>query len=409
MRIGTVRHERRDGRTRVSARVVWEDTTRDQFDLYFETDDQFASGLTSRADAFLIAAVLPAFKHGERRIAVDGQVSPELIQGLTTVMAWLREWSDYQRDLTLLDVVPAAKIESLAPRNAGFFLSGGVDSLATLRLNREHYPETHPGSIRDGILVYGLEVEQPDMFALAVAAAQAVAAESDITLQPLYTNIRHLDEDWVFYRDQWQGAILAAVGHALANRLSVISIAATYDIPNLAPWGSHPLLDPNFSTCYLRVVHDAVVMSRLEKVKLLLEWPTALKRMRVCNRTELYKPGTLNCGQCEKCVRTMLELLALQALERAEAFAQDDVAEDLVSRVHIHDDYVASCYRDLLEPLKQHGRRDLVRGIEHALTRYRGKIGYKEKLRRFDRRYLNGSVAALKRTLVGASSLLPSR
>ena len=38
------------------------------------------------------------------------------------------------------------------------FLSGDIDSLATLRANRLNYQPRHPATIRDGFVVYGLPV-----------------------------------------------------------------------------------------------------------------------------------------------------------------------------------------------------------------------------------------------------------
>ena len=252
---------------------------------------------------------------------MEAEVSPELLDGLPTVMSWLRIWFRPNSRLVQIEAKPSHKgVVTRPSERAGFFFSGGVDSLATLSSNRRIFPRQHPGSIKDGLIVFGLEVEQPDAFAVAEKAVADVAADSGVTLLPISTNVRLLDEDWVSGGDEFQGAALAAVGHAFAGRLTVLSIAATYDAANMGPWGSHPVLDPNFSTHTLRVHHDGVALSRLEKVRSLLDWPVALQRLRVCNRSEFYKPGMLNCGKCEKCVRTMLELLAVGALEKSGHF-----------------------------------------------------------------------------------------
>ena len=400
MRIEDIRLERNCDRARSVARVTWEDCDRPPQDFFFETTTPFADGLICNPDAFLIAGVLPAWRNGERRILVEGEVSPGLFEGLITVMSWLREWFRPQSELIKIEATPATKtLHPPTSARAGFFFSGGVDSLATLRTNRLHFPLEHPGSIKDGLLVFGLEVDQPEAFVHAFQAAQDLAHESGATLMPVYTNVRYLDEDWVFYRDEFQGAILAAVGHAFAGRLTAISIAATYDIPNLGPWGSHPLLDTHFGTENLRIHHQGVALSRLEKVRLLLDWPLALDRLRVCNKGELYSAGRLNCGQCEKCVRTMLELTALGALERSGAFPRQEISEEAAANVYIHDGYVASCYTDLIEPLQQRGRDDLVRMIQSAIDRYRGEVGWRGPMKAFDRKYLQGSLSNLKKSL----------
>ena len=400
MKIENLRCENHGNLTRVAARVIWEDVPQSPQEVYFDTTAPFAEGLLCNPDAFLIAGILPAWRHGESRISIEGEISPELFEGLVTVMSWLRDWFRPESKLIRIEAAPATQAMSpLTAARSGFFFSGGIDSLAALRENRLRFPATHPGSIKDGLLVFGLEVDQPEAFTLALDAVSELAADSGVTLVPIYTSIRYLDEDWVFYRDEFQGAILAAIGHALAGRLTALTIAATYDVPNLGPWGSHPLLDPNFATANLRIHHQGVALSRLQKVKLLLDWPLALDRLRVCNKADLYRPGNLNCGQCEKCIRTMLELAALGSLERSTAFPRHGISEEAVRTVRIHDGYVASCYTELIEPLKERGRDDLVRGIERALAIYRGEIGWRGILKRFDRTRLDGGLRTLKRAV----------
>ena len=76
----------------------------------------------------------------------------------------------------------------------------------------------------------------------------------------------------------------------------------------------------------------------------------------------------MNCGKCEKCVRTMLGLLAIGALDKTEAFVEDDVSPDLLSGFSITIRHRESFYRELLEPLKARGRDDLVHDIESKLS-----------------------------------------
>jgi hypothetical protein len=179
-----------------------------------------------------------------------------------------------------------------------------------------------------------------------------------------------------------------------------VSIGATYDLENLGPWGSHPLLDCNFSSHELRVRHDGLRLSRLEKTRLLAGWDVALHHMRVCNKSDAYKADQLNCGKCEKCLRTMLALICLGALSRSRAFAVKDVSEQGAADIHIADEYVASCYPELIGPLRGAGREDLARGVEHALARYRGETGFYGPLKRLDRVYFGNGVRKIKRHLV---------
>ncbi|MBC7250179.1 MAG: hypothetical protein H5T62_07830 [Anaerolineae bacterium] len=279
------------------------------------------------------------------------------------------------------------------PERAGFFFSGGIDSYATLRANRLNFPLEHPWSLRDGLVVYGLEIDVPETYQLVVNMLQEVAPRAGLTLVPVYTNLylnyRHEDarNHFSFWKYEFQGAVFAAIAHAFARRLTVVSVASGDDIPNIYPYGTHPLLDPNYGSVDLRIRHDGVMRSRLERTRLIAEWDLALQHLRVCNQIRRYRPGGLNCGQCEKCVRTMLALLALGALNRTDAFPEKDITAELIrSAVEIDQD-VIHYYQEVLPHLEARGRDDLARAVRQKLRESQGG-GWKRKAGQWNRKYL---------------------
>lgn len=169
------------------------------------------------------------------------------------------------------------------------------------------------------------------------------------------------------------------------------------------PFGSHPLLDPNYSSCDLQIRHDGILLSRLDKTRLVAEWDVALENLRVCNNQNRIKPGALNCGQCEKCLRTKLALLALGKLDKTRAFPDSDVSETrLLAKTSIAGksvrQYEEACYRDVALALAANGQGDLAREIEHFLARSAAKAKRKrakERIRQIDRKFLGGSVLKL--------------
>jgi hypothetical protein len=204
------------------------------------------------------------------------------------------------------------------------------------------------------------------------------------------------------------GAILGAVAHAFAKRLSSVSISASDSIPGLSyvkkynfkPHGSHPLLDPNYSSSDLRIRHADVTLSRLDKTRLIADWEVALQNIRVCGPNW---PGK-NCGRCEKCIRTMLALIATGSLKKTEAFPGNDVTDKLVSTINIKKPVfgysVEDDYLELLVPLAERGRHDLVHAIEQLLKRSHSRNkSLKTRMKRFDSKYLNGHLVRLKRFL----------
>ncbi len=397
MRIEDLRIEKPAGKPRLTARVVWEDSERAACEVYFETENDFADALAPLPDAFLAASLSPALWAGEERICVEGEVCPELLENLQVVTRLFQHWFNLGNTAARIEARPRSHVEAASGR-AAVFLTGGVDSLAALRANRLCFPREHPRWLKDGIIVYGLEVEDEQPFHYVLQALTELAKEAELTLVPVSSNVRCLNPDWTFWYNAHMGPALCAVAHALGRRLSSATIATDYDVPHMVPHGSHPLIEPNFGSHTLKIRCHGLTMSRLAKARLVAEWPPALRNLRVCNKPDLYQPGRLNCGECEKCVRTMLELVAVRAFERAPVFVRRDLSAELINQLYMPP-AVEPYYEELIAPLTEVGRSDLAAGIRQALARTRRETGLVGRLRKFDRDRLNGSLASLKRTV----------
>jgi len=358
---------------RVTATVNWEDCDRPDQEVYIETDEKFAKDISCNPHAFLVGCILPAMHFGEKRIFLDAEICPSLREGLESVMALMKEWSGGGYKPLNIEAKTSSTVRHLNKhRRAGLFLSGGIDSLAALRVNKKNYPEQHPGLIKDCLLVHGFDIGgvvergmKYHVFDRAKAALSGVANDANVKLIPVYTNIRHLCDERDLWLDKFFGAVLASVAHAFDSRLNLVYIASSYDIPNLAPCGSHPLLDPEYSSYDLRIKHRDVALSRLEKLRIVADWDVAFQNFRVCLANV---EDRLNCGKCEKCVRTMTELVAIGALDKTRAFVENDVSPELLSSFDITIRHRASFYEEMLLPLKERGRDDLVKTIKNMLV-----------------------------------------
>ena len=112
--------------------------------------------------------------------------------------------------------------------------------------------------------------------------------------------------------------MLAGIGLALGGWVANVLVASSYDVNHLIPWGSHPDLDPLWSTerTFLRL--DGGLVTRTEKVTAIAASSIAPSRLKVCWRADI----EANCGCCEKCVRTQCALAIAGALERAPVFLE---------------------------------------------------------------------------------------
>src|ERR1051326_2647139 len=127
MRITELRTASDSLRTRASARSEWEDSDRPDREMYFETNARWAEDLVPDPNGFLLACALPAARHGERRIFVEGAVCPVLRDGLRSAVELLNRWYGSTRRLPILEpslgfVAPHRRIPA---RSAPPFSGGG--------------------------------------------------------------------------------------------------------------------------------------------------------------------------------------------------------------------------------------------------------------------------------------------
>jgi hypothetical protein len=164
---------------------------------------------------------------------------------------------------------------------------------------------------------------------------------------------------------------LGAVALLLSPLFSRVYIPSSHDYSQLVPWGTHPLVDPLWSTDDLEVVHDGCEATRLEKTALIASHDVALRHLWVC------WGGRFNCGDCNKCQRTILALQALGALDRCTTFRRGPFRPAEAARIPFYGDLAATtCYiEEIIEFLDASGKDPrLARALRDAVKQkyYRG-------------------------------------
>jgi hypothetical protein len=359
-----------------SATVSWEDQNYPDQELIFEICDgaheRAEQADKPRADAFLAACFPLAAVHGEARVRIEAQPCPMLVEGLYTAHAWWRSWGGMPPLPPTIEP-PRRGYPSIpaGPRRGVAFLSGGVDGLHMLMQNHRRYRPEDPAYIRDALFIHGFDIgkraRDPEnaRYEMLSRRLEPVVRECGLRLIRCRSNLRHLPSKPDFWEQRHCGAALGAVGHAAVVAPAFLFIGASYPIIDDVPWGSHPAVDSLMSSQRITIVHDGARFSRFEKVRDLASWPTALAGLRVCSACAGSRP---NCGKCEKCLRTRLELLAA-GVEHTEAFGPSLVSAEvwneavrgtLGSRL--------TFYKDLIEPLRACGHYELCRVIERKTT-----------------------------------------
>ncbi|MFO7715016.1 hypothetical protein [Desulfosarcina sp.] len=378
MKLSNLHVKKNHGLIRAVAAVRFEDCDQPAQEIFIETETEYAEGIFANPHAFAVGCIIPALWFGERRLALDEPVCPRLKEGLETVMALMHHWTGGTFQPLAIDApLTQTALQTSKKRHAAIFLSGGMDSLAALKRIKDSYAPTHPGYPKDALLVHGFDIggviergAKYPVFERARAAMTPVAEDTGLTLIPIYTNIRHLCDNRDLWLNQFFGAVLAAAVHAFSPRINLAWLASSYDIPHLHPCGSHPLLDPEYGSTDLQIRHRDVGLSRMEKLKIVAGWDVAFQNFRVCLAN---LPDKLNCGRCEKCVRTMLELEALDLLHKTRAFEADKVDPAWLDAFSITIRVREPFYKELIEPLRRRGRQDLAEKIERKLTDRTGR------------------------------------
>ena len=137
------------------------------------------------------------------------------------------------------------------------------------------------------------------------------------------------------------------------------------------------------------------------------EWETGLRHLHVCNKSEFYRPGILNCGRCEKCLRTLTALLILGKLDAAVSFAHREVTPELILANTFVNKTTFPFWQELVRPLEEAGHEDLARAIKRRIGLWRGETGWRGHVRRFDRIHLNGVLRHLKRQHFASKAAIP--
>jgi hypothetical protein len=413
MKIGPLCKNNAGGTVRASARIIWEDCERPSEEVYFECPMSFEDDITPNPNAFLLATIMPAMDRGERRVQVEGSVCPGLRDGLLAALRVIRAWypqSNVPKIETTMGFRPS--MPRTPPRVASF-MSAGVDALATLRCNRLDYPLSHPASVRDCVFFLGFNrhdfrangpvPERLQDFERRLARMADLAHEAQINLIPVQTNVRFFARDSDAWNQRGMGAGLASVAHIFSARIARVLIGSSGSTGIPRPWGTHPLLDPHFSSSNLEVRHDGLQYSRLQKTAIISEWPAAMKILQCCWQNDGISES-INCGRCGKCLRTMIHLAALDKLDKTDVFPPFEITPQLVEKASLQHAEDVAALEECCEYFAGRDRKDFVEAIHKRIKQYHNEIrptGVRAVIKVWDQRLTRGALTKVVRPVLG--------
>ena len=338
-------------------------------------DEEYEVWISANEDLFqettdflLPIALLPAMKAGGA-LDLPGQISPRLLSSVPQIQDIFNMWESAYKHIP----VNVQTREVSAERGVGVacFFSGGVDSF--------HTALRHQEEISHLIYLY-LPHEDHLVVESSVRKVRATAEDMGKPLIEVDTNLREFArqtrQNWKYYHGAWIAGVSLLLQHKF--RKVIIAGSGTSNYRNMRPQGTHPILDPLWSTELTDFHHDGCEVIRPDKAAEIAEYEVAMRHLQICDATR----GSHNCGHCKKCLRSMLNLRAAGALERCETLP-DEIDLEAVRALDLSEYSENSMAQDNLRALKRHGAEpELIEALEEALERGKVKIahsGYREE------------------------------
>ncbi|HEU4800539.1 MAG TPA: hypothetical protein VFS94_07900 [Gemmatimonadales bacterium] len=305
-------------------------------DVWFESPDIV---LVPSIEAFVAAFLIPSL--GLRRpLAVAGRACPEFVANTRQVVELAHQWWRYPKRQPTYHTTLGAVSGSRGPRAALFF-SGGLDSFHSLLASGRH--------VDDLVFVHGFDVPLIDTPRADACERllRDVAASTGQRVIRVRTNLRQHPELTSLHWGRTHGGALAAVGHLLSGHVTSVLISSSNPLTHRGGWGSHWALDRWWSSGSLRVEHVGAECDREQKLAAVARHPLVRQHLRVCWEN---RDAALNCGRCEKCLRTQLGLLAQGELSHSTVFDHRvPIAQRLDRLQRINDPVMFAFYQRMIE------------------------------------------------------------
>jgi len=345
--------------------------------LWWRLPAQWCEAVTTWADPFVVAFLFPMMQW-RRDVVVEGVVSPSLLVNLEQYMAIWGAWMPDQYGPVEIHAREEAEAPPPGePGQAVMPLSCGVDSSFTLYRHRQGLVGRRTKQVTAAMVMHGFDIwlDQANarrMYEGLLEGARAMARSMEVACIPAASNFHELPTTWAHSF----GTHLVGGLRLLAGRFDAALLPNDVAYPLMAvPWGSHPVSNPFLSSRHFPVIDDGGEAPRYEKVRLLAQWPEAMRHLRVC----FENPGShANCCRCEKCLRTILSFRAA-GVPLPPAFARD-ATDRQVRRARFHYEHSTRQCLEIVDGAERAGLGDCdwVRAIHAAIRRNRCRSRWRQ-------------------------------
>jgi len=339
--------EKDNDRVRLVAHVKNEGENK-EIDLYYSVEPEFAQYLChEQADAFVLPMLLRAAV-SHQSIEIDAPLSEKLYHNLKHGVLYAMYKMDVAQNPqeNASSTCPSISCKGTSNRNYGGTAVGtgcslGVDSFSVIKKylfdNKDipSYKITHFTCFNVGAFGWYDTEGRRASFQNEVKELKNFSKKFGIPLLSVDTNMlemfpernfnwshSYLNMGCVLALQKLWGKYLYASGYSVDNLRFNLLDSALYE----------PYLLPHLSTESTELVSADLEKSRSEKIRFIMDDPIVKQNINVCLKSQSVNDGKMedkseghrNCGHCEKCLRTMLQLDIFGRLEEySDAFNLD--------------------------------------------------------------------------------------
>ncbi|MBW3020092.1 hypothetical protein KY334_02240 [Candidatus Woesearchaeota archaeon] len=341
--------------------------------LWFEVDKEYEKYVSKSLNGFLSSLILQAM-YLKEDIKVKDKISPKLNYGLNLLQGYFDFWKNHEFESPRAKKFNKVNIETEGyevpkkpNKNVGCTFTGGVDSFYTLW---KHTPENEPNP--DFRITHCIIVDNgkrplfdcsEDSYDLLKEKYKKFTKKLNMKLIIITTNI----EDVLvkkLYSPETHATIILGAGLILEKLFHRFYIPSSHNYKDQIPWGSNPLTDPMISTENFNVIHHGCDKTRIEKTIEIAKWPETYDNLRVCWDSI----GTKNCGECSKCIRTMVTLHLIKSLSKYNTFLKP-LKRNKIRTWHIKGTDKKIFSKGLINYAIEKNRTDIEYDIRYAIIR----------------------------------------
>jgi hypothetical protein len=291
---------------------------------YIEIFSREPVNILNRYDPFIIGLLPVAMALGEN-LEIDEIIDIQLHNNLNDAIALFETW--FPGEVKKIEILCKGYTHDVRQgKRIMSFFSGGVDAMFNCVYFDSSYSEHR---ITDLVLVHGMDIAlgEETLWNQTCAKLGETARLLGKNLISVKTNLRDFQNGLVNYTHTGFGPMLGCISNLLSPDIGLSLIGSYGLFSELAPHASGPLVDRLWSSSIQNVTHFTPRFSRLEKIRWIAKLnQECLKNLRVCWKNP---EGSYNCGTCEKCLRTRMELKILNALDIVETFPDSDIRKDI--------------------------------------------------------------------------------